>query len=200
MKRRALLTLALLPWLAHAQAGLAERLRKRLPGAAVQRGQFEQLKTVAGFKHPLRSQGDYLLARGQGVVWRIREPFVQTLVLTPEALRSEAGPQRSRLDERNAPGLAQVNRILFALLAADLDALAQGFEASGQVPDQGLWTLHLVPREATLARWLREVTLQGDQQVQRVRWQEAGGDVTELRFAPQPGPAQLTAEEAARFD
>ena len=181
---------------------LAERVRKRLSDAPVQRGEFEQRKTVKGFKHPLLSRGDYLFARERGVVWRTREPFASTLVLTRERLTSRGadGATTTALDARSEPGLRAVNQLLFALLAADVGTLAQRFGIEGQAPDSGGWQLVLTPRDATLARWLQRVELQGERQVHSVQWLEASGDASLIRFSAQTSAAALSAEEAARFD
>jgi hypothetical protein len=188
----------------HAAEGdaLAERVKKRLSDAPVQRGEFEQRKSVKGFKHPLVSKGDYLFARERGVVWHTREPFESTLVLTRERLisRGADGANTTAMDARNEPGLRAVNQLLFALLAADLGALSQRFNIAGQAPDSGPWQLTLTPRDAGLAAWLQKVELQGERQVQTVQWQEASGDASQIRFSSQAGAAALSAEEAKRFD
>lgn len=200
----ALLPASLLPTAraADTEAALAERVKKRLSDAPVQRGEFEQKKSVKGFKHPLVSRGDYLFARERGVVWRTREPFASTLVLTRERLlaRGADGATTTAMDARSEPGLRAVNQLLFALLAADLAALAQRFRIEGQASGEGPWQLRLAPRDAQLAGWLQSVELQGDRQVQTVQWQEASGDTNLIRFSAQAGAAQLTADEAARFD
>jgi len=198
----ALLTLAT-PVLPAAESdALAERVKKRLSDAPVQRGEFEQRKTVKGFKHPLVSKGDYLFARERGVVWHTREPFESTLVLTRERLvsRGADGANTTAMDARSEPGLRAVNQLLFALLAADLGALAQRFHIAGQAPDNGPWQLTLTPRDAGLAAWLQKVELQGERQVQTVQWQEASGDASQIRFSGQTGAAALSVEEAKRFD
>ena len=198
----ALLTLAM-PVLPAAESdALAERVKKRLSDAPVQRGEFEQRKSVKGFKHPLVSKGDYLFARERGVVWHTREPFESTLVLTRERLvsRGADGANTTAMDARSEPGLRAVNQLLFALLAADLGTLAQRFQIAGQAPDNGPWQLTLTPRDAGLAAWLQKVELQGERQVQTVQWQEASGDASQIRFSAQTGAAALSAEEAKRFD
>lgn len=76
-----LLALALLPAKA-AEPGAQELLaqvRQRVQDAPVVRGEFEQLKTVKGFKQPLRSSGDFIVARGKGIVWHVLKPFESTL-------------------------------------------------------------------------------------------------------------------------
>lgn len=181
---------------------LAERVKKRLSDAAVQRGDFEQRKTVKGFKHPLLSRGDFLIARDRGVVWRTREPFASTLVVTRDKLTSRGadGVATTAMDARSEPGLRAVNQLLFALLAADVGTLAQRFRIEGQVPDSGVWQLTLTPRDATLLAWLQKVELQGEKHVNSVQWVEASGDTSQIKFTAQASAASLSTEEAGRFE
>jgi hypothetical protein len=46
----------------------------RLASPAVLRGSFEQEKRLAGFRNPLLSKGDFLMAKDRGVVWATRAP------------------------------------------------------------------------------------------------------------------------------
>lgn len=194
--------LVMAPMWAAEDGMLVDRIRKRLSDATVRRGEFEQRKTIRGFKHPLVSRGDYLYARERGVVWRTREPFASTLVLTRERLvsRSADGATTTAMDARSEPGLRAVNQLLFALLAADLQTLAQRFRIDGQAQDNGPWQLTMTPRDIALATWLQRVELQGDLQVQTVQWLEASGDSSLIRFSAQAGANALSPDEAARFD
>lgn len=185
-----------------AGTALAEHIRQRLSDAPVQRGEFEQRKTVKGFRHPLVSRGDYLFARDRGVVWRTREPFASTLVLTRDRLvsRAEDGRESGGMDTRQTPALRAVNGLLFALLSADLAALAERFTLDGEAAADGPWRLRLSPRDPALAAWVQRIEMAGDRQVQTVRWLEPGGEQTDLRFSAQSGAARLEPQEAARFD
>jgi len=206
MRRRDLLGMAL--WAtsaAHAaepDAALATRVRERLADAPVLRGRFEQRRSVNGFKHPLVSRGDFVVARGRGVLWLTREPFESSIVVTRERLRTlrSDGGADTTLDARQEPGLRAVNEMLFALMSADLQALAREFRFDGEVPAQGGWRLRLTPRGAALARWLAHIELEGERFVRVVRVQEAGGDASLIRFDEQTLATELTPAEGARLE
>ena len=138
--------------------------------APVVRGGFEQLKTVKGFKQPLRSNGDFVVARGKGIVWHVQRPFESTLVVRPDSLQSRGsdGKLTTQMRAQDEPVLRTVNAMLFAVMSANLAELARHFEVTGQVAAKG-WSLHLVPRDPTLAQWLAAVDLQGNQFVQEVK-------------------------------
>lgn len=205
MSRRAVVLAGLAPWslAAHADESdaLLARIRAHLADAPVLRGEFEQRKAVKGFKHPLVSHGDYLVAKARGVVWRTQAPFASTLVLTRERLlaRQPDGSVANRLDTTQEPGLRAVNELLFALIAADLSALASRFRIDGEERGTG-WRAVLAPRDATLAQWIKSIELEGDRHVNGVRIAEAGGDSSQIRFTRQQAGQALTREEEAWFE
>ena len=176
-------------------------IHRRLQAAPVLKGEFEQSKTLKGFKNPLVSHGEFLVARGQGVWWHTQQPFETTLVVTQTRLftRNADGSASDLVDAQAEPGARQVNELVFALLAADLDALAAKFTLVAQPVGAAGWTLVLTPRDANLAKFLVRATLSGERDVQTVRIEEARGDATLIRFSHQVPAAALAADEAARF-
>ena len=187
---------------ASAPAGDAVRLvRERLKLSPVLKGEFEQTKTLKGFRNALVSKGEFLVARGQGVWWHTREPFETTLVVTRTRLftRNPDGSATNLADAQAEPGVKQVNELIFSLLAADLDALADKFTITAQPAGAAGWSLVLVPRDANLAKFLVRATLAGERDVQSVRIEEARGDSTLIRFSHQQPAAALLPDEAARF-
>ncbi|KFN47115.1 outer membrane lipoprotein carrier protein LolA [Arenimonas metalli] len=183
--------------------GEGEGVRARLAQPVVLRGQFEQSKRLEGFRQPLVSRGDFLLVRDRGVAWDTREPFASTTLLTRERLltRLPDGSQRVLLDAADSPGMAAVNALLLALVAGDLPALAERFALDETLAADGSWRLVLTPDETGLRQAFTRITLAGDRFVRDVVIEEAGGDVTTLRFlALSDAPAAPTPDEAARFD
>ena len=186
---------------AQAPAADAALVRQRLQLAPVLRGEFEQAKTIKGFRNALVSHGEFMVARGQGVWWHTQQPFESTLVVTRTRLftRAADGAMSNVMDAQTEPGLREVNELVFSLLSADLDALGDRFAITVQAVGASGWTLSLVPRDANVAKFLRSATLAGDRFVQSVRIDEARGDSTQIRFSHQaPSPA-LSAADAARL-
>ena len=182
-------------------ADFVKLVHERLKVAPVLRGEFEQTKTLKGFRNPLVSKGEFLVVRGQGVWWHTLQPFESTLVVTPTKLftRNADGSASNLMDAQAEPGLQQVNALIFSLLAADVDVLADRFTVVSQPVGAAGWTLVLTPRDANIAKFLVRATLAGERDVQSVRIDEARGDVTQIRFSRQVPSAALAPEEAARF-
>jgi hypothetical protein len=197
--------LALAAGAAGARAGepvppLVREIRQRMADDAVLRGAFEQRKTVKGFRNPLVSRGEFVVARQRGVLWRTLEPFASSLVVTRDRVlaRQADGTVARRLQADEEPALRAVCETLFAMMAADLPALAQRFQLAGELGKDG-WHLMLLPRDAALGRWLQRVELEGDRFLRGVRLQEASGDQTQIRMSRHAGAGALTADEEAQF-
>lgn len=204
--RRVLLVLALVSmWAggasAQSAADFVRLLHERLQNSPVLKGEFEQTKTLKGFRNPLVSRGEFLVARGQGVWWHTQQPFESTLVVTKTRLftRNADGSASNLMDAQAEPGLQQVNALIFSLLAADPEVLADRFTVAAQPVGASGWTLTLTPRDANLAKFLARATLAGARDVQTVRIDEARGDATQIRFSHQVPSVALTTDEAARF-
>jgi hypothetical protein len=208
MKRRAMLAALAVPacglasgaGAAHAVPPLAQQVRSRLSDARVLRGQFEQRRTLKGFRNPIVSRGDYVVARDRGVAWRTREPFASVFVLTRERMLARGADGRigTDLDARAEPALRLVNRMLYAVMVADLAALEEGFRIDGSAA-AAAWQLVLVPRDMPLALWVSRIELEGDRHVEGVRLFEPRGDASVIRLSRQSAAEALTPEEEARF-
>jgi hypothetical protein len=180
---------------------LLREVRQRLTSEPVVRGSFEQRKTVKGFRNPLVSSGDFVVARQRGVVWRTLAPFPSTLVVTRDRVIAKQGDGTvaKRLSANEEPAVRAISETLFGVMAADLSALVQRFEISGESGRDG-WRLVLLPRDAGLARWIQRVELEGDRFLLAVRLQEASGDLTAIRLARHATGAVLAAEEESQFE
>lgn len=193
---------ALVAGAARADEPLLDRISRRLAAAAVLRGRFEQRKTLKGFRHPLVSSGDFVVAKGRGVLWHTRAPLESMLVVSRERLllRRADGRVDGGMDAAVEPALIAVNETLFALMATDFTALAQRFRIDGELLAAQGWRVVLLPDEPAFARWLTRIELEGDRHLRRARLFEAQGDMSEIRFSDYSVADALTADEAARFD
>ena len=184
-----------------AESALLREVRARLTDEPVVRGAFEQRKTVKGFRNPLVSSGEFVVAQQRGVLWRTLEPFASTLVVTRDRVlaRGADGSVARRLSASEEPAVRAISETLFGVMAADLTALEQRFLISGESGREG-WKLALLPREAALARWVQRVELEGERFLRLVRLHEASGDQTLIRLSRHTTAAALSADEEARFE
>lgn len=184
-----------------AETPLLRDVRARLTHEPVVRGAFEQRKAVKGFRNPLVSTGEFVVAQQRGVLWRTLQPFASTLVVTRDRVvaRGADGSVARRLSANEEPAVRAISETLFGVMAADLAALEQRFTISGESGREG-WKLALLPRDAALARWVQRIDLEGDRFLRQVRLDEAGGDQTLIRLSRHSTAAALAADEEARFE
>jgi outer membrane lipoprotein-sorting protein len=203
---RAFVLVAMLLPIAPGPARAADTLaavQQRVAQVSVLRGEFTQEKRIQGFRNPLRSQGRFLLARDKGVLWTTLKPFPSEVVLTRERIlsRQSDGSTRVELDARQQPALRSVNAMMFALMSGDVKALTGRFDAQAQVLPGNGWKLVLTPKPGAVAQAFSAITLEGDRYVRQVSIDERNGDNTRLQFSGMSEtPAQLTTDEAHRFD
>ena len=188
-----------------AEAGdeVLSSVRARLEQPEVLRGRFEQEKHLQGFRNPLRSSGTLLLVRERGIAWDTLEPFASSAILTRERLTSRLpdGSQDVLLDAADGPAAAATASLLMALVAGDLDVLAEAFDIDETLLPDGAWRLELAPREPALQRVFAGFELSGDRHVREVVIEETSGDTTRVNLLDLSGePPTPTPAEAARFD
>ncbi len=195
------LLLAAAPLVQAADAAV-EAITQAVARPDVLRGQFTQEKQVSGFRNPLRSQGQFVVARQHGVIWTTLEPFPSEVVVTADRIlsRQRDGSTRVELDARQQPAMRSVNAIMFALMSGDVQVLSSQFNVQASREGQG-WRLKLTPKSTMLAKAFESLTLQGDRYVRQVEIVEANKDRTQIQFsALTEAPASLSADEARRFD
>jgi hypothetical protein len=204
MKRRVLLAVAfaLLASAGARAVDLSSQVLQRLESPAVLQGEFEQSRSLKGFRNPLVSRGEFVLARAKGIVWDTRQPFASTLVITRDKLlaRRADGTIATQLDAAREPALRLINELMFALLGGDLQVLARQFRIEGELRGDSGWKLVLTPTDALLKAQFESISLEGDKQVKLVRIAERNGDITQIRFQALRASPELAAEAAKRFE
>lgn len=167
-----------------AGATLIEAVRARLTDAPVLRGEFEQRKSVRGFRNPLVSRGDFMVARGKGVIWRTREPFASSLTLTRDRLvaRSSDGTVNRTIDAREEPAARLLTELMLALMAADLAGMSGRFRVEGELLGDLGWRLELTPADDVIRRTVSRVRMEGERHLRMLQIQETQGDSSEIRF------------------
>lgn len=167
-----------------APEGLAAQVKAKLSEAAVQQGTFEQSKQVKGFKRPLKSSGEYVVTRGEGVQWNTLKPFPSELTVTAGEISSKQnGAEVFRLDAKSEPTVRVITQLLFSLLSGDLAALESHFTATGEVQAER-WKIALKPKTDGLKKVFASIDLEGDRAVRSVLLKELNGDVTTITLTP----------------
>lgn len=168
----------------------AEGIKAMRPGDVL-RGHFVQERFLQGFAAPLKSEGTFVLAPDNGLIWRAEKPFANTTLMTSSGMAQQTdGATTMDLPASRAPFLAGLYGMLSGALAGQWQALEQDFTVMKTEAD-GAWTLQLTPKKAVNdAMPIAQITISGKDYVERVDILKQGGDHDTLTFHDQ----QLTAD------
>jgi Outer membrane lipoprotein carrier protein LolA-like len=182
---------------ASADANLVAQIAQRLAGKSGVRAQFRQIQTLAALKAPLISTGSLLFVHERGVIWRVDTPYRATYVIGDGGVAEiDADGRRVARGAQRAGGVAQVSRIMRAILGGDLSALYSQFDvAASGTPAQ--WCLQLTPNQPQLAQALKGLRMEGGALLQTLTITAANGDTTHIDFS---GSELVDAPTAAERD
>ena len=168
---------------------------------AVLRASFVQERRLPGFRSALRSEGEVLLVRGEGLRWRTREPFPSTLIVRGNRMwfRDAADRRQDVAEGGHVAGLVQ--ELLGALLSGDRAALSTRFRVREAPPvREGAWALALEPIAAPLDTLYAQIELSGAEHVERIVLHERNGAKTTIDFAGTRVQAEVGDAERRALD
>ncbi len=147
-------------------------------------------------KQPLVSTGSLLFFRDRGVIWQIDTPYKATYVITDAGV-AEVDANGQRVTARSAQGtrgVAQVSKMMRAMLGGDLSALYSQFDVQAE-GSAAQWRMQLTPNQPQIAQSIKGLQMNGGDYLQSLRITLANGDVTKLDFAnsaavTEPTPAE----------
>ncbi|WP_341516866.1 outer membrane lipoprotein carrier protein LolA [Citrobacter gillenii] len=193
-----LLALLISPWVS---ALTLDDLQQRFTEQPVVRAHFDQTRTIKDLPQPLRSQGNMLIARDQGLLWDQTSPFPMQLLLDDKRMVQVINGQPPQtLTAENNPQMFQFNHLLRALFQADRNVLEQNFRVAFTDKGEGRWTLRLKPITTPLDKIFATIDLAGKTYLESIQLNDKQGDRTDITLSQhQLTPAQLTDDERQRF-
>jgi outer membrane lipoprotein-sorting protein len=180
--------------------GLVSQIAAHLAQAKGVRAQFTQTQTLSAMKQPLVSTGSLVFFRERGVLWQIDTPYRATYVITDTGVSEvNAGGRRTNTNSGNGVrGVAQVSRMMRAMLGGDLSALYAQFDVHADgTPAQ--WRMQLTPNQPQLAQSIKGLEMSGGDYLQALRITLANGDVTRIDFANSAAVSELAPAERTLF-
>ncbi|MCV1043319.1 outer membrane lipoprotein carrier protein LolA [Escherichia coli] len=176
-------------------------LQQRFTEQPVIRAHFDQTRTIKDLPQPLRSQGQMLIARDQGLLWDQTSPFPMQLLLDDKRMVQVINGQPPQIiTAENNPQMFQFNHLLRALFQADRKVLEQNFCVEFADKGEGRWTLRLTPTTTPLDKIFNTIDLAGQTYLESIQLNDKQGDRTDIALTQhQLTPAQLTDDERQRF-
>ncbi|ELE5010130.1 outer membrane lipoprotein carrier protein LolA [Escherichia coli] len=176
-------------------------LQQRFTEQPVIRAHFDQTRTIKDLPQPLRSQGQMLITRDQGLLWDQTSPFPMQLLLDDKRMAQVINGQPPQIiTTENNPQMFQFNHLLRALFQADRKVLEQNFRVEFADKGEGRWTLRLTPTTTPLDKIFNTIDLAGQTYLESIQLNDKQGDRTDIALTQhQLTPAQLTDDERQRF-
>ncbi|EOC7102675.1 outer membrane lipoprotein carrier protein LolA [Escherichia coli] len=198
MKFLPLLALLISPFVS---ALTRDDLQQRFTEQPMIRAHFDQTRTIKDLPQPLRSQGQMLIVRDQGLLWDQTSPFPMQLLLDDKRMVQVINGQPPQIiTAENNPQMFQFNHLLRALFQADRKVLEQNFRVEFADKGEGRWTLRLTPTTTPLDKIFNTIDLAGQTYLESIQLNDKQGDRTDIALTQhQLTPAQLTDDERQRF-
>ena len=184
-----------------ANADTLEDVQSRFAAQTVVRAHFEQTRRISGLPQPLRSAGEMIFTRDDGLLWRQTKPFPMRLLLDETRMVQDIEGQPSQIvTAKDNPQLFQFNRLLRTLFLAERAVLEQNFSLAFEDRGEKGWGLRLVPVTSPLDKLFSGIDLNGRTYLEQVVLRDRQGDLTEIVFSDHRLiPAALSDDERRLF-
>lgn len=124
------------------------------------RTQFVELRGSRLLKKPLRIEGDYARPANDTLVREVRAPYAETSTIRAGSVTIQRGTSAHTYSLDRAPQLAGLQNSFGALLSGDRAQLERVFRVDSSGTRER-WTLHLSPKDARMASYVRDIALYG---------------------------------------
>ncbi|HWV16384.1 MAG TPA: outer membrane lipoprotein carrier protein LolA [Cellvibrio sp.] len=162
-------------------------------------GQFVQQKKITGIDYPLKSQGQFMFWKGQGLYLATEKPFFNAMTITGSGMIVwQADGTAALAQEQSGIIQREVNKTLLAFFSADIAAIEQRFNVEWGF-DKEQWQLSLTPKLDVIQKNMRVAIIRGRQFMNELSVIGANGDQTDLSFSGQQQSAQPTAIQCHKF-
>lgn len=156
--------------------------------------EFRQIKTLPALTKPLLSEGQLVVARGEGVLLFIRKPVPAQLVITPDVLLQKTAHTQTRLRLDQSP-YGAVAGLIGQLMSGDLEKLQTAFAVAAIERNDHSWTLHLQPRDSRLKKLFVTLRISGDDFLREMDIRETGGATTLMRVSEHRTASTILSED-----
>jgi hypothetical protein len=149
---------------------------------------FVEEHFLAVLDRPVESSGELLYDAPDRLEKRTVKPKPESLVLEHGVITAHRGRHTYVLNLSDYPQLVPLIDSIRATLAGDRVALERLFKVTLE-GDLQHWKLLLVPSEATVARSVKQIRIEGDRDaIHSVEIQQADGDRSLLTIGPEVAP------------
>ncbi len=175
-----------------------------IPAGGTYRGHFVEEHFAksdnAEKMQPIRSEGSFLVAPGQGMIWKIETPVPMTIVATASGMTQGFGEVAlMHVSAAKMPFLPQAEAQLLAALTGDWQALSSDYIVTRKSDAKG-WHVTFTPTDGSEKAPFQSLSASGNQFVETARLVRPSGGIDRFTFTDQSvSAAAPTAAESAAF-
>ena len=148
------------------------------------RAVFQQTKHLSVLNRPLTSSGEFVYVEGRGVLWRQKEPFRQTFVITERGFSEQLEDGNIQRSPEAAAGAIQgFSGMFLGLFSGDINLLGDQFELFF-VGNEKSWEIGARPRNGDISRFIDRIKIKGGAVPEQVTVWEKNGDISEIKLMP----------------
>ncbi|NOY92099.1 MAG: outer membrane lipoprotein carrier protein LolA [Deltaproteobacteria bacterium] len=187
---------------AHAQPGAAPSVDALLHAFAAMPGlyaRFHEEKQIALLSLPVESDGEIYFAPPDRLMRKVTSPIPSRALLEGDRVTLVSPGERRVLDLGTSPVVRGFVGAFRDVLAGDRAALERSYHLDFSTEGEE-FTLTLRPKRPALARFLRELRLQGRaHSLTRLHMLETSGDVTDTTFTDVDPARHYSSDDLARL-
>lgn len=202
MLYKAMISAVLVFFAAQSQAATDQQIAKvikQVNDIRFIQGQFTQQKKITGIDYPLKTQGQFMFWKGQGLYLVNEKPFFNAMTVTSTGVINwQADGTATMAQEQSGIIQREVNKTLLAFFSADIAAIEQRFTIEWGF-DKEQWQLSLTPKLDVIQKNMRVAIIRGKQYMNELSVVAANGDQTDITFSAQQQSDQPTQAQCHRF-
>lgn len=166
---------------------------------AVIRGNFKQTKSIPQLNKEFVSNGTFVIANGNGILWNTETPFASKLSISDtKMVQVNANGNRSEIKAEENIVFAQISKTIQSVFSGNTKKLEEEFKVYFKKQGDN-WEIGLIPKEAAVQKAIASIELSGGTWLTTVKLID-GSKSPLLYELSNPKPAdKLTAEEQAFF-
>jgi len=165
------------------------------------KGNFTQSRQSPDFNAALLSSGRFIYLNEQGLYWEVSQPFFVANTFEEGAITQWESPgvPSDDQDSRNTSTMQHTGSIVISILQGKFASLEKHFTLQTQYSDSENWTLTLLPKVKLAKKSLKQITLEGGQQLEKIVIETPGNDLTVIDLMVEEKNIPLRAEHCLLF-
>jgi hypothetical protein len=168
------------------------------------KGDFVQTKTISRLGRSLVSKGFFIIDSGLGMVWDTRSPFPSIMAVGRDYI-IQSGPdgKKTKLDAAGNETFLRISDTISAVFSGNAKKLADNFEIyfleEPRSAGDTVWTIGLVPRDASIRTFASSIIMTGDSQLRTLVLNEQSGAAVRYELFNHSFPGALSPSEKNLF-